>query len=281
MSTSGKASSRTRFEKAPRRSLFRRLDIRLPWLKLVLLCVVGTAAILDLCDLTISGTGDPTNKIRVAPMASHVRATERVLEDKKLVALTFDDGPSATTTPRLLDILSQKDAPATFFMLGSMARNNPDIVKRAKREWHEVASHTMYHQNFARLTAAAVQADVDEANSVFKSILGVAPALTRPPYGNSTDGVRKVIGTPIILWSVDTLDWQSRDPEAVVATAMSQVHDGAVILMHDIYSTSVDAVPTLIDALREAGYELATVSELAKARSIKLRSESVYYNFRP
>jgi len=262
------------------RTFFRRLDIRFPWLKLVVVCLIGTLAILDLLDLTISRVTDSTMRARLAPMSQHVRI-RRDYSGKKLVALTFDDGPSADTTPRLLDILFEKDVPATFFMLGSRARNNPDIVKRAEREYHDVASHTMYHQNLIRISTAAAEADVAEAKSVFNNILGHVPELTRPPYGNINNNVRDIIGTPMILWSVDPADWKNQDPSTILTVIKSQLHDGAIILMHDIYPISVDAVPAIIDSLRSDGYEFVTVPELAKARQIKLVSGTTYYNFRP
>ena len=280
MSMQDKTSSRTP-PKKHQRSLFRRLDIRFPWLKLVFICVVGLVAILDLLDLTISRVYDPYSKIKIAPMSKHVRATERVLKGKMLVALTFDDGPSDSTTPNLLDILYQKDVPATFFMLGNMARNNPDLVKRVEAEGHEIASHTMYHQNLIRLSVTAIEADISEAKAVFNDILGRTPSLTRPPYGNFNDNVIRATGTPIILWSVDTLDWKNKATEPIVSTAMSQVHDGAIILMHDVHPTSVEAVPVLIDTLRGAGYEFVTISELVEARKTTISPGTAYYNFRP
>ena len=237
--------------------------------------------IADLCDLTISRVGDPSNKTRVAPMSHHVRVTKRTLDGKKLVALTFDDGPSPETTPRLLTILFDKDVPATFFTLGNMAEKHPEIIKEAEKKGNEIGSHTMYHQNLIRIPADAVQADISQAKSVIKSILGHSPAYTRPPYGNINDNVRRAVTSPMILWSVDTEDWKSKDPDTIIATAMSEVHDGAIILMHDIYPTSVDAVPRLIDTLREQGYEFTTIKELTKARGATLSPGVVYYNFRP
>ena len=261
-------------------SFFRRIDIRFPWLKIVAVLAIGILAILDLLDLTISKTMDPYNKIKIAPMAHHVRI-KRDLTGKKLVALTFDDGPSSVTTPRLLDILYEKDVPATFFVLGKMAREAPDIVKRAEREGHIVASHTMYHQNLVRISAQAIKDDIAESKSVFSDILGHEPTLTRPPYGNINNAVRDSVGTPMILWSVDTLDWQSKDPSAILAVTKEQIHDGAVILMHDIYDSSIDAVPAIIDELRNDGYDFVTVPELAKIRGVNLQSGTAYYNFRP
>lgn len=262
-------------------SFFRRIDIRFPWLKLVAVIIIGVLAILDLLDITISKVGDPYDKIKIAPMAHHIRATQRVFAGKKLVALTFDDGPSSATTPRLLDILYAKDVPATFFMLGKMARSNPDIAKRAEDEGHIVASHTMYHQNLIRIPAGAAKDDITEAATVFRGILGHNPALTRPPYGNINNTVRDNVDTPMILWSVDTLDWKNKDVDSILAITKEQVHDGAVILMHDIYDTTVDAVSVVIDELRKDGYEFVTIFELAKFRSIDLKNGTTYYNFRP
>ena len=242
--------------------------------------MIGLLAILDLLDLTISGATSPTARARLAPMSQHVRI-RRDYSGKKLVALTFDDGPSSETTPRLLDILFEKDVPATFFMLGSRARNNPDIVKRAEKEYHVVASHTMYHHNLIRIPTAAAEADINESKSVFKSILGHSTKLTRPPYGNTINAVSNIIDTPMILWSVDPEDWQNQDPSTILTIIKSQVHDGAIILMHDIYPTSVDAVPIIVDSLRNDGYEFATIPELAKARKTNLISGASYYNFRP
>ena len=256
----------------------RRIDIRFPWLKIVGVVVLGLIVIMDLFGLTISRIGDPGDKISIAPMARHVKITERVLEGKKLVALTFDDGPSAETTPVLLNTLRERDVPATFFMLGSRARNNPDIVKKVKEEGHEVASHTMYHQNLIRIPASAAAADIDEAKGILKSILGHDVSLTRTPYGNVNDTVRGFVGTPIILWSVDTLDWKIKNTDSIVGITMSEVSDGAIILMHDIHPTSVEAVPRLVDTLRDAGYEFVTVSEMAEMHGIKLANGVSYYS---
>lgn len=262
------------------RSFFRRIDIRFPWLKLVAVLVIGILAILDLLDVTISKVAAPYGSIIVAPMAHHVRI-KRDITGKKLVALTFDDGPSSATTPRLLDILYEKDAPATFFMLGKMARENPDIVQRVDKEGHIVASHTMYHQNLIRISSAAVEDDIAESKAVFKDILGHEPTLTRPPYGNINDRIRDEIGTPLIFWSVDPLDWKSKNVDDILAVTKEQIHDGAIVLMHDIYDTTVDAVPVIIDELRKEGYDFVTIPELAKIRGVNLSNGTTYYNFQP
>lgn len=280
MSMQDKTSSDTS-SKTQKPNLLRRLDIRFPWLKLLGVAAIGFFIVLDLLDVTVSMAGDPYDKIRIAPMSVHVRVSERTLEGKKLIALTFDDGPSASTTPRLLDLLYEKDVPVTFFVLGNMARNNPDIIRRAEKEGHVVASHTMYHQNLVRISASAVRADIEEATTVITGILGHPPAFTRPPYGNINDAVRATVGTPMILWSVDTRDWDNKNTEAIIANALDQSYDGGIILMHDVYPTSVDAVPTLIDTMRNAGYEFVTIPELIEIRNVSPEAGVGYYYFRP
>ena len=278
MSTRDKSSSNN--PEKPR-NLFARINIRLPWLKLVATIFIGIVIILDLLDLTISKTDDLSDDFPTTPMSKHLKATQRDLTNKKLVALTFDDGPSAETTPILLNVLTEKNAIATFFTLGVMARSHPDIVKRMNREGHEIASHTMYHQNLPRIPLDAAAADIKEASDVLKSILGRRPTLTRPPYGSFNDAVRDVTKTPLILWSVDPEDWRYREANKIIEIAMSQVHDGAIILIHDVYPSSVEAIPRLIDILRENGYEFVTISELAHFRKTPLVLGGAYYYFKP
>lgn len=261
-------------------SLFRRLNIRFPMLKFFAVLIIGTAAILDLLDFTISKTYDTPAKIQTAPMSRHVKVSARSLTGKKLIILTFDDGPAPATTPKLLDILKKKGVPATFFVLGTMAKKHPDIVKRIKSEGHTIASHTMYHQSLPRISSQAAAADINEAKSVIKNITGENPAFTRPPYGNYNAAIQKLIDTPIILWSVDTLDWKTKTTDSIVSTALSQAKDGGIILMHDIYPTTVDAVSTLIDKFRAAGFEFASIDEVAKIRGRTL-SNTPYYSFYP
>lgn len=200
---------------------------------------------------------------------------------KKMIALTFDDGPSSATTPRLLDILQQKGVKATFFMLGQRMQQVPEVVKRAAAEGHEIASHTPYHNQQTKLGAAGIQAEVATMNQIFTGILGYNPPFTRPPYGSVNDTVRQYMGQPLILWSIDPEDWKDRDAATVRARVVGAAYDGAIALMHDIYATTVDAVAGIIDDLRAQGYEFLTISELAAARGVTLQNGVTYYNFRP
>lgn len=199
------------------------------------------------------------------------------------MALTFDDGPGGATTPRLLDILKEKGVKATFFVLGGPLSARPDIVQRAEAEGHEVESHTMTHVNLEKATLETIQWEAASMRQLFQEKLGHEPSLTRPPYGNGTrrTEVTENIGTPLIYWSVDTEDWKSRNAAAVQERIRQDTYNGAIILMHDIYQSTVDAVPGAIDELRARGYEFVTVEELAAARGVKMVNGVTYFNFRP
>ena len=264
------------------RLFFEKINAKWPWLKIaapVLLIIVVVFAIVK----AKPPVGD-NDMVRIAPMLQHVQTPERParnFEGKKLVALTFDDGPSPATTPRLLDILKEQGVPATFFELGSLVRRNAWITRRALMEGHEIASHTMWHQNLARLSLSAAQADVAEANAAFIEAIGYVPELVRPPYGSVNGETWQALNATMITWSVDTLDWKYRNTDSIVSNLVNQISDGGIVLMHDIHATSVDAVPTVIVKLREMGYEFVTVSELIKMRGAKTDKSTLYAKFAP
>lgn len=200
-------------------------------------------------------------------------------QGKKVIALTFDDGPSPVTTPRLLDILKGREAKATFFVLGTMAQKSPDILWREAAEGHEVASHTPYHHQLTKLSYAQVQAEAAEMERIFMEILGTRPPFTRPPYGSQNATVGQALGQPMVLWSIDPRDWADRNANTVCTRVVNAARDGAIILVHDIHATTVDAVPCIVDSLRAQGYEFLTVSELAASRGVKMVNGVAYYNF--
>lgn len=218
--------------------------------------------------------------VLIDPRVEVPNLPQRFLDgSKKLVALTFDDGPNEGTTTRLLDILKEKNVYATFFVLGIQAEKYPDIVKREVREGHEVGSHTMRHKVLTTLSAEAIKSDTNDANRTIKSILGYNAKIIRPPYGIINDTVRGALGAPLITWTVDTEDWKSKNADAVKAEVEKAVFDGSIVLMHDIYPSTVDAVGGIIDNLKKQDYEFVTVSEMAKARKVKLKSGEVYGGF--
>lgn len=200
---------------------------------------------------------------------------------RKLVALTFDDGPSGATTGRLLDLLAEKQVKATFFVVGNMVQKNSALLQREVAEGHEVGSHTMTHRNLAKASAGDIRWELDQVNALFQQYLGRSVKLVRPPYGSINDTVRSQSGAPLVLWTVDTEDWKNKNPATILERVRAGAFDGTIILMHDIYATTVDAVGPVIDELRAQGYEFLTVSELAAARGVDLQNGWSYGSFRP
>ena len=205
----------------------------------------------------------------------------RDLTGKKLVALTFDDGPSRATTSRLLDILAEKNVRANFFLIGQMIEGAPELMRREVVEGHTVGSHTMGHVNLGRAAVEVIKEEDAKMQKLFQEVAQTELRLMRPPYGEVNDQVRANIGQPMILWSVDPEDWRNKNMEEVVQRVEGAVFDGAVILLHDIYPSTVDAVGKIIDDLRVDGYEFLTVEELAEVRKVKLEKGKTYREFRP
>ena len=191
-----------------------------------------------------------------------------------MVALTFDDGPGKYTE-RILDTLQANGAKATFFMLGKNVSNYPDAVKKMDSMGCELANHTYDHVSLDSLDASGVQDEVGSTNSSIAAITGHGATLVRPPYGAYNSTTKSNVGLPMILWSVDTLDWKTRDAQSTYDAVMA-AQDGDVILMHDIHGPTADAVDMIVPALKAKGFQMVTVSELAAAKGISL-GEGIAY----
>ncbi|MGL3805730.1 polysaccharide deacetylase family protein [Paeniglutamicibacter sp. R2-26] len=179
----------------------------------------------------------------------------------KCVALTFDDGPGPKTG-QLLDALKQADAAATFFVVGPNAEARPQMLARMLAEGHEIGNHTWNHRVLTSLSPGSVSREIGTVSEVVEDATGVAPTLLRPPYGATNKTVKKVAGAPVILWDVDTLDWKVRDAKKVVSNTLRDTKPGSIVLMHDIHSSTVEAVPAILKGLAAKGYHFVTVSEL-------------------
>ncbi|WP_104087754.1 polysaccharide deacetylase family protein [Arthrobacter sp. GMC3] len=177
-------------------------------------------------------------------------------------ALTYDDGPSQATTPRLLTMLEQAGVGATFFTVGGAVNYSPKLVTAEHDAGFSVGNHTWNHPDLRKLSPGAVVDQIQRTNTAIKAATGEESTLMRPPYGGVNQMVRTNVGMPIILWSVDSQDWLSRDPAKYIPAIMNQVFPGAVILEHDIHATTVDHQPEVIADLQRAGYNLVTVPQL-------------------
>lgn len=200
---------------------------------------------------------------------------------KPMVALTFDDGPSRQNTPVILDALKQYGGHATFFVVGYNIDGNEDIIKRICDEGSEVANHTASHAKLTDYDAAGIMSEVGSVSDRIKSITGQSNVLLRPPFGAVDDNVMANITDPVILWSIDTEDWKSRNTESVIQNIQSSVFDGAIVLMHDLYPETAAAATAAIEWLTAQGYQLVTVSELGYYRRGGLKLGVRYGSLQP
>lgn len=178
------------------------------------------------------------------------------------VALTFDDGPHPTLTPRLLAVLADEHVEATFFLVGSRAQQWPSIVKAISDGGHEIGNHSWTHPNLTQLTNAEVTAQLAAADAAIVAATGVRPPIVRLPYDASSPRVLSLIDRPVIYWDIDTLDWKGLSVAEIIRSATSRARSGSIVLMHDIHPNTVSAVRGVIDGLRARGFAFVTVSRL-------------------
>jgi peptidoglycan-N-acetylglucosamine deacetylase len=186
--------------------------------------------------------------------------------DGPYIALTFDDGPNATLTPKLLDLLAAHQMKATFFVVGQNAADHPDILRRAIREGHEIANHSWSHPNLARMSDESVRRELQKTDDAIFAAIGKHPTLLRPPYGSMTARQKRWIhddfGYRIIIWDVDPLDWKRPGPSVVCNRILKETRAGSIVLAHDIHPPTIEAMPATFDQLDRKGFKSVTVSEL-------------------
>jgi peptidoglycan/xylan/chitin deacetylase (PgdA/CDA1 family) len=196
------------------------------------------------------------------------------------VALTFDDGPNPPYTDQILDIMQSHHARATFFDEGQAAEAHPEIVRRELSLGMAVGSHSCAHgKDLPTLTRADFAPDLQQAEAALTPLLGYKPALYRAPYGHTSQNMLDELhaeGYVSIGWDVDSTDWSGAPVDAVVSSVLDHVHPGAIVLMHDgglgggnaDRSTTIAALPRIIDGLRERGYSFVTVPEITGAPAV-------------
>jgi peptidoglycan/xylan/chitin deacetylase (PgdA/CDA1 family) len=182
------------------------------------------------------------------------------------LSLTFDDGPHATLTPKLLDLLGRHNAKCTFYVIGRNVEAYPDIARRIVAEGHEIANHTWTHPQLSRLSASRVADELRRTHETVLEVTGVRMTNLRPPYGAFNDSVRRVAfdrhGYDTIMWSVDPLDWKYRNSSRVTRELVKGAAPGAVLLCHDIHPSTIAAMPATLDQLLGRGFRFVTVADL-------------------
>jgi peptidoglycan/xylan/chitin deacetylase (PgdA/CDA1 family) len=232
----------------------------------------STAAFLAAVSLALPLTGCTTVHT-TAPAAARTQAAAGApakfgtvdCRQAKCIALTFDAGPSENSA-RLLDILKEKQVPATFFLLGKRhIEKYPELVTRMAAEGHEVASHTWDHKILTEIKPAEIREELEKPDDAIERLTGKRPTLMRPPQGRTNDTVHKIsreLGLSEVLWSVTAKDYKTFDPKVIQQRVLKQSSRDGIILLHDLYPGTVPAVPGIIDALKERGYVFVTVPQL-------------------
>lgn len=178
------------------------------------------------------------------------------------VALTFDDGPHQTCTPALLDGLKQRGVKATFFLMGENIAGKEALVQRMQEEGHLIGNHSYRHIQMTKEGAEQACAEIEQTEEIIRSITGSRPEYLRPPYGAWNEQLECRVNLTTVLWNVDSLDWKLQNTERIVRQVEKDVKSGDIILMHDIFKTSVEAALRIVDDLQKQGYEFVTVEEL-------------------
>ena len=230
----------------------------------------------------VSSKENPKSNTTSEPAASPASAVSpeptATPKPKGMLALTFDDGPS-DFTDRLLDCLEANNAKATFFLVGQEVEYFQEPVTRMEKLGCEIGNHSYDHPDLTSLSADDASSQLSRTDQLIENLTGHIATVVRPPYGSFNDTVAGIAARPLILWSVDTLDWETQNADSTVQNVLDNAADGQIILMHDIFKESVDAAEIFIPKLIQEGFQFVTVSELAAAKGITLENGVSYGSF--
>ena len=208
--------------------------------------------------------------------AYETSGTAQVPSEEKYIALTFDDGPRRGTTEKLLQGLRERDARATFFMIGQQIPGNEDLLQQMAADGHQLGDHTYTHAQLSKLTPDLATEEIRKTETLLEKAVGPDEFWLRPPYGLIDKAQAAVVKTPMVYWSVDPEDWKVLDTQKVVDHVLSHVKPGSIVLLHDFYPTSVDAALILVDKLQAEGYTFVTVEELFSLQGIEPQTGHLY-----
>ncbi|WP_342621309.1 polysaccharide deacetylase family protein [Erysipelothrix sp. P66] len=201
---------------------------------------------------------------------------------EKLVAFTFDDGPHHRNSKLIMDEMDKYEGQATFFMLGERVNQNPSVVKEIVRRGHQIANHSYTHPDFNSMDIKDVNKEIKDTDDALYKASGLkGPFMVRPPYGNANAAVREGAPVTFVNWSVDSEDWVSRDSQQICNTIDKYKHDGAIILLHDIYESSYEGFKCAAKKLHDQGYKFVTVKELLESRNDSVKTNAIYFNADP
>lgn len=225
---------------------------------------------------TPTPTPVPTPSPTPTPAPTPVPSPTPTPVPEKYIAFSFDDGPFLSTTDRVVESLQKYGASATFFMVGYNIDYYPGLVKTIYDAGMEIGNHTQSHTGLDKLSASGIEKELDTVKEKLNAIVPVGEVLIRPPYGSVSSTLKSTAKAPLICWSLDSEDWKSRDCDTIVAKVLAEAEDGMIVLMHDIYGSTADAVEKLIPQLQEQGFGIVSVSELFEIKGRETEPGGVY-----
>ena len=192
----------------------------------------------------------------------HLVLPEEKKTEKKRIALTFDDGPHPIYTPQMLELLKEEQVPATFFLLGENVELYGDVVKEIAKEGHLIGNHTYHHVLITSLSLEEACKEIQETSDLIEELTGTGTEYVRPPFGTWNEELEERLDLIPVMWSIDTKDWTTQNVDWIVRETVKHAEDHDIILMHDSYQSTVDAVKRVIEQLEAVGFEFVTVDEI-------------------
>lgn len=192
----------------------------------------------------------------------HLVLPEEKKTEKKRIALTFDDGPHPIYTPQMLELLKEEQVPATFFLLGENVELYGDVVKEIAKEGHLIGNHTYHHVQITSLSLEEACKEIQETSDLIEELTGTGTEYVRPPFGTWNEELEERLDLIPVMWSIDTKDWTTQNVDWIVRETVKHAEDHDIILMHDSYQSTVDAVKRVIEQLEAEGFEFVTVDEI-------------------
>lgn len=192
----------------------------------------------------------------------HLVLPEEKKTEKKRIALTFDDGPHPIYTPQMLELLKEEQVPATFFLLGENVELYGDVVKEIAKEGHLIGNHTYHHVQITSLSLEEACKEIQETSDLIEELTGTGTEYVRPPFGTWNEELEERLNLIPVMWSIDTKDWTTQNVDWIVRETVKHAEDHDIILMHDSYQSTVDAVKRVIEQLEAEGFEFVTVDEI-------------------
>ncbi|HZJ86609.1 MAG TPA: polysaccharide deacetylase family protein, partial [Erysipelothrix sp.] len=200
-------------------------------------------------------------------------------KEDKLIAISFDDGPYTKNTLAIMDILDKYEAKATFFLLGSRVKGQEDTVRALVDRGHQIASHSLSHPDFTRLSNKEIIAQLNATEeAIAKATHHQEKLFVRPPYGALRKDQMEKLDYVFVNWSVDTEDWRHRDAKRVCDISLKYAYDGSILLMHELYDSTVDSLDCILKTLDEQGYQFVTIKELFEAKELDYKHGHLYYD---